>query len=42
MLKVEHVNVVGIEPAIRGMRNPKNLWDRQVNKLRERLGMEKI
>ena len=28
MLKVEHINVVGIEPAIRGMRNPKNSWDR--------------
>ena len=28
MLKVEHINVVGIEPAIRGMRNPKNSWNR--------------
>ena len=27
MLKIEHVQVGGIEPAIRGMRNPKNSWD---------------
>ena len=28
MIKIENVQVVGWEPAIRGMRNPKNSWDR--------------
>ena len=28
MIKIEHVEVVGWEHAIRGMRNPKNSWDR--------------
>lgn len=28
MIKIEHVKVVGTEHAIRGMRNPKNSWDR--------------
>lgn len=28
MIKIEHVEVVGLEPAIRGMRNPMNSWDR--------------
>ena len=28
MIKIENVEVVGWEPAIRGMRNPKNSWDR--------------
>lgn len=26
MIKIEHVEVVGLEPAIRGMRNPMNSW----------------
>lgn len=26
MIKIEHTHVVGWEPAIRGMRNPKNSW----------------
>ena len=26
MIKIENVDVVGFEPAIRGMRNPKNSW----------------
>ena len=28
MLKIENVKVVGLEPAIRGMRNPMNSWDK--------------
>ena len=28
MIKLEKTEVVGLEPAIRGMRNPKNSWDR--------------
>lgn len=28
MIKIEKTEVVGLEPAIRGMRNPKNSWDR--------------
>lgn len=28
MLKIENVETVGWEPTIRGMRNPKNSWDR--------------
>ena len=28
MIKFEHTQVVGFEPAIRGMRNAKNSWDR--------------
>ena len=28
MLKIENVQIVGIEPAIRGMRNPMNSWDK--------------
>ena len=28
MIKIEKTNVVGFEDAIRGMRNPKNSWDR--------------
>ena len=28
MLKIENVDIVGWEPAIRGMRNPKNSWDK--------------
>lgn len=28
MIKIENVRVVGLEPAIRGMRNPMNSWDR--------------
>lgn len=28
MINIENVQVVGWEPAIRGMRNPKNSWDR--------------
>lgn len=28
MIKIEKTEVVGFEPAIRGMRNPKNSWDR--------------
>lgn len=28
MIKIENTNVVGLEPAIRGMRNPMNSWDK--------------
>ena len=28
MLKIDNVEIVGWEAAIRGMRNPKNSWDR--------------
>lgn len=28
MIKIENVEIVGWEPAIRGMRNPKNSWER--------------
>ena len=28
MIKIENVEVVGWEHAIRGMRNPKNSWDK--------------
>lgn len=28
MIKIENVEVHGFQPAIRGMRNPKNSWDR--------------
>lgn len=28
MLKIENVDIFGWEPAIRGMRNPKNSWDK--------------
>lgn len=28
MIKIENVEVVGLEHALRGMRNPKNSWDR--------------
>ena len=28
MIKIENVEVVGWEHAIRGMRNPKNSWER--------------
>lgn len=28
MIKIENVEVVGLEHAIRGMRNPKNSWDK--------------
>lgn len=28
MIKIENVEVVGLEPSIRGMRNPKNSWDK--------------
>ncbi len=28
MIKIENVQIVGWEPAIRGMRNPMNSWDR--------------
>lgn len=28
MIKIENVELVGLEHAIRGMRNPKNSWDR--------------
>lgn len=33
MLKVENVDVVGWMPAIRGMRNPKNSWDRSDSRM---------
>ena len=32
MIKIENVEVVGFEAAIRGMRNPKNSWDRSDSK----------
>lgn len=28
MIKIENTEIVGLEPAIRGMRNPMNSWDR--------------
>ena len=28
MIKIEHTEVVGFHPAIRGMRNPFNSWDK--------------
>lgn len=28
MIKIENIQVVGLEPAIRGMRNPMNSWDK--------------
>ena len=28
MLKIENTEVIGWEAAIRGMRNPKNSWDK--------------
>lgn len=28
MLKIENVDIIGWEPAIRGMRNPKNSWEK--------------
>lgn len=28
MIKIENVEIVGLEPAIRGMRNPMNSWDK--------------
>ena len=28
MLKIEKVEIAGLEAAIRGMRNPKNSWER--------------
>ena len=28
MIKIENIHFAGYEPAIRGMRNPKNSWDR--------------
>jgi len=28
MLKIENVEIAGLEPAIRGMRNPMNSWDK--------------
>ena len=28
MLKIENVQITGFEPAIRGMRNPMNSWDK--------------
>jgi hypothetical protein len=33
MIKIENTQVVGWEPAIRGMRNPKNSWDRMDSKV---------
>lgn len=32
MIKIEKVDICGWEPAIRGMRNPKNSWDRSDSK----------
>lgn len=28
MIKIEHLEIAGLEPAIRGMRNPMNSWDK--------------
>lgn len=28
MIKIENVEVGGLKPALRGMRNPKNSWTR--------------
>ena len=36
MIKVENIDVYGFEAAIRGMRNPKNSWDRSDSRLCER------
>lgn len=35
MLKLENTEVIGWEHAIRGMRNPKNSWDRSDSKITE-------
>ena len=32
MLKIEKTEVIGFEAAIRGMRNPKNSWDKSDSK----------
>lgn len=39
MIKIENVEVMGWEHAIRGMRNPKNSWDR-MDTIRYTFGME--
>lgn len=36
MLKIENVQIVGLEPAIRGMRNPMNSWAKSDSKVVER------
>lgn len=35
MIKIEHIEVMGWEPAIRGMRNPMNSWDRSDSEFEE-------
>lgn len=35
MIKIENVEIHGWEPAIRGMRNPKNSWDRSDSTFKE-------
>lgn len=39
MIKIENVEIIGWEHAIRGMRNPKNSWDR-MDTIRYAFGME--
>lgn len=40
MLKIENVEIHGWEPALRGMRNPKNSWDRSDTHLWESYEIE--
>lgn len=35
MIKIENIEVVGLEPAIRGMRNPMNSWEKSDSKYDE-------
>lgn len=38
MIKFENTEVVGWEAAIRGMRNPKNSWEKSDSRKEERNG----
>ena len=40
MIKIDNVDIVGWEPAIRGMRNPKNSWDRSDSPYNKILSMK--
>ena len=33
MIKIENVSTAGFEPAVRGMRNPMNSWERADSQL---------
>lgn len=39
MIKTENTEIVGLEPAIRGMRNPFNSWDKSDSNFDWKLGM---